>query len=74
MPPPKAIVAPPPLEFLTAVRNFPANFLAELPPLVGAPMIAVVEFVISLPAPTIIEPLELNVLLAVPTILLPIPE
>ena len=44
--------------------------LAELPPSSGAPEIDLTELVISLPAPIIREPLELNVLFAVPTMLL----
>ena len=67
-------MAPPPLASLTAVRNFSANSLAELPPSSGVPERYVTEFVISLPAPIIREPLELNVLFAVPTMLLATPE
>ena len=73
LPPPRAIVAPPPLASFTAVRNVSANSLAELPPSSGAPEIDATELVISLPAPMIREPLELNVLFAVPTMLLAIP-
>ena len=65
---------PPPLAFLTAVRNVSANSLAELPASVALTGIGVTELVISLPAPITMEPLELNVLFAVPTMLLPIPE
>ena len=49
------------------------NSLAEAPPLDGAEIV-VVELVISLPAPNTKAPFELNVLFAVPTMLLAIPE
>ena len=65
---------PPPLELLTTVLNLSAKSLAELPASVALTGILVTEFVISLPAPITMEPLELNVLFAVPTMLLPIPE
>ena len=64
---------PPICEFLIAVLTLSANSFAELPPLDGAAML-VTELVISLPAPKISEPLELNVLLAVPTMLFAMPE
>ena len=73
LPPPRAIVAPPPLATLTAFFTLLRNALGSSPPLVGAPEILVIELVISLPAPNTKEPLELLVLFATPTILLAIP-
>ena len=68
-----ARVAPPLLEFFTAVINDFCSACAESPPVDGAE-IEEMELVISFPAPKIREPLELKVRFAVPTMLFATPE
>ena len=67
-----AKVAPPLSDSFTLAIKVFCNAWAESPLLVGAE-ISVIELVISLPAPKIKAPLELNSRLAVPTILLATP-
>ena len=79
MPPPIAKVEPPDLLSFTKLRTVSAISVTEDGPpkavgVIELASISVTELVISLPAPKIKEPLELLVLLAVPTTVLLNPE
>ena len=79
MPPPIAKVDPPDLLSFTKLRTSSDNLVTEdgppkRPGVIAPASILVIELVISLPAPKIKEPLELLVLLAVPTTVLLNPE
>ena len=78
-PPPKAIVEPADSLSFTNLRTFSDILVIESGPPKALPVIAsvftlAIEFVISFPAPKIKEPLELLVLLAVPTTALAKPD